>query len=127
MATETRAMCATPTLRAEGQHLGTVPWTSGSSLPSPSVAQNLPCITQRPSAVGRREGDGVTRGVETMSPEKWSKGLGTLSLGQRRLGDVCELPPTTPRFNLTHRTRVSGGRYGGCYFSLVLGLFVQPQ
>ena len=55
-----------------------------------------------------------------MSPEKWSQGPETLSLGQRGLGDVCELPPTTPRFHLTCRTRVSGGRYRGWCFSPAL-------
>lgn len=45
-----------------------------------------------------------------MSPENWSKGPGSLSLGGRRLGDVGALPPTAPRFGVTRRARVSGGQ-----------------
>lgn len=109
MATETRETRAMPFLRTELQrplrtHLGHLIHCPELSRSTESSCAAQKIISSQQKGPNTSKSDKVMRRVESRSPEKWPKGLSTLSLDKRRLGEN-ERVSTMPCFSSTHRTK----------------------
>lgn len=121
MATETRETRAMPFLRTELQrplrtHLGHLIHCPELSRSTESSCAAQKIISSQQKGPNTSKSDKVMRRAESRSPEKWPKGLSTLSLDKRRLGEN-ERVSTMPCFSSTHRTKCGRHRQ---YFSLDL-------